>query len=75
MTPEEFEKIRAEALGELNDAADRRRVLAVPYLQAVINLRDGLPLFGWHPSVPVKNCKMIMASIARLRGYRAQSIH
>ena len=75
MTLEQFKDLRAAALGEIEDTADRRRVRDVSYPQAVMNLRDGLPIFGWHPSVAEKDRERIMASVARLRGYRAQAIH
>ena len=66
-----FAGIRAEVVRSIRDAVERKRVGAVSFEQALLNYRDGLPLFGWPPEVPQAIREAFLAEC----GYRPQTVH
>ena len=75
MTREEFDDMRADILGEINDAGERERVRAVTYEQAEQNRRDGIPVFGWPPAIPQADRDELMDMLAREHGHRPKVRH
>lgn len=74
MTREEFDDMRADILNEIEDATEHRRVAAVSYEEAVLNARDGIPAFGWPPSIPQADREALMAMMAHEYGLRRKTI-
>ena len=71
LTRQVFARMRTEVLREIPDAVERKRVRAVSFEQALMNYRDGLPLFGWPKDMP----QAVREAFTREGGYRPQTVH